>query len=262
MNWLTALVIAGIVGVAIVASSGGDEVPEKQRGATEVRESEPVSPIEDSTNGQSDPIADDPAPDDMPEEPTAAEGVPAVPTIAELSRAVQRSDDIHKALPLPLIHDLTYRDWATLFAHRLVVFDGRDIPDDFNYELLVRKLISWASGEEPPGQGAHNNPLNTTLRTKDSEAHDFNTAGVRNYSTLEGGVLADIDTLYGNDGLPHARFGYDKIVDALLDSNATVNDLGLAVTSSSWGTQHVPILSDEAFADYAATPIPQSESGR
>ena len=143
-----------------------------------------------------------------------------------------------------------------------MAFDGRDLPDDFDYELIVRKLISWASGEEPAGRGAHNNPLNTTLRTKDSEPEDFNTAGVRNYSTLEGGVLADIDTLYGRDGLPHVRFGYDKIADTLLDSNATVADLGLAVTSSSWGTQHVPILSDEAFAAYAATSIPQGEFSR
>ena len=88
-------------------------------------------------------------------------------------------------------------------------------------------MYAWRQAE---GGKAKNNPFNTTLKIPG--ATNYNSVGVKNYSTQEEGIDATCKTLKnGRD-----KYGYDKIIDGLK------NDVGLsklsdAVVSSKWGTK-------------------------
>ena len=149
MNWFLVIVVAAALGLAVAFCNGDETVPPAL-----------IAPAEQPTVEIAP--AEQPAAKLALASMPAAELAPAVLPAAEITdnvapdqvaftpvspSAAQRYIDIDTALrpsPAP-----TYRDWATQFATALVLFDGRDLPDDFDYELLVRKLISWASGEEP-----------------------------------------------------------------------------------------------------------------
>lgn len=153
----------------------------------------------------------------------------------------------------------TYRDWARAVYLDLAARLNRTAPDDLDQRLLW--LVAWAVLEEPAGQGASDNPLNTT-RAEDCDERDFNAVGVRNYGDFECGVAAVGDTLLDRDGLPRARFGYDAIVAAMFDAEATFDDFAAAVHDSSWcagcaGGRYRPSLANAAaLSAYADTPIP------
>jgi hypothetical protein len=88
-------------------------------------------------------------------------------------------------------------------------------------------MYAWRQAE---GGKAKNNPFNTTLKIPG--ATNYNSVGVKNYSTPEEGIDATCKTLKnGRD-----KYGYDKIIDGLK------NDVGLsklsdAVVNSKWGTK-------------------------
>jgi hypothetical protein len=88
-------------------------------------------------------------------------------------------------------------------------------------------MYAWRQAE---GGKAKNNPFNTTLKIPG--ATNYNSVGVKNYSTPEEGIDATCKTLKnGRD-----KYGYDKIIDGLK------NDVGLsklsdAVINSKWGTK-------------------------
>jgi hypothetical protein len=70
----------------------------------------------------------------------------------------------------------------------------------------VASIEAWARRE---GGGGTNNPLNTTLSMPG--ATDFNSVGVKNYSSMGVGILATAQTLLGG--------GYSDIVAALRSGN-------------------------------------------
>jgi hypothetical protein len=88
-------------------------------------------------------------------------------------------------------------------------------------------MYAWRQAE---GGKAKNNPFNTTLKIPG--ATNYNSVGVKNYSTPEEGIDATCKTLKNGRN----KYGYDKIIDGLK------NDVGLsklsdAVVNSKWGTK-------------------------
>lgn len=74
-------------------------------------------------------------------------------------------------------------------------------------------IESWVNRE---GGGGANNPLNTTYVTDTSTLLKDNSAGVRNYSSLNDGVNATVETLANGD--------YPNILSALRSGNAMAAD--------------------------------------
>jgi hypothetical protein len=66
----------------------------------------------------------------------------------------------------------------------------------------IQSIMGWIQRE---GGGGANNPLNTTLSMPG--ATDFNSVGVKNYSSISVGILATAKTLLGG--------GYSDVVSAL-----------------------------------------------
>jgi len=86
----------------------------------------------------------------------------------------------------------------------------------------VKAMVAWARAE---GTKAANNPLATTQGW--NGASNFNSVGVKNYSSYSDGVSATIKTL--NNG------HYGAILDALRAGNSATA-VGQAVAKSPWGT--------------------------
>ncbi len=88
----------------------------------------------------------------------------------------------------------------------------------------VRALKAWALAE---GTRAANNPLATT-RTH-SDTTNFNSVGVKNYSSYADGLQATIETLQNGR--------YPNILAAFANGNDAMS-VAHAVAASPWGTGH------------------------
>ena len=86
----------------------------------------------------------------------------------------------------------------------------------------VRAVMAWQAAE---GTRATFNPLATTQ--KSSGATDFNSVGVKNYTSYEQGLQATVTTLYNGR--------YEEILAALRDGSSAKR-LADAVANSPWGT--------------------------
>jgi hypothetical protein len=86
----------------------------------------------------------------------------------------------------------------------------------------VRAVMAWQQAE---GTRAAFNPLATTQRS--SGATDFNSVGVKNYTSYEQGLQATVTTLHNGR--------YDEILAALRDGSSAER-LADAVARSPWGT--------------------------
>jgi hypothetical protein len=89
-------------------------------------------------------------------------------------------------------------------------------------------LLSWMQAE---GNAGKFNPLNTTQEMPG--ATNFNSVGVKNYTSFEQGVEATVDTL--NWGADRDKFGY-KPIRRRLKKNAWARNTLMAVEDSMWGT--------------------------
>lgn len=89
-------------------------------------------------------------------------------------------------------------------------------------------FVAWAQAE---GGSADFNPLNTTLHKPG--ATDYNSVGVKNYTSLAQGVEATAETL--NYGADHGLYGYKPIRKRLRGNSWAVLTLR-AVERSVWGT--------------------------
>jgi len=93
-------------------------------------------------------------------------------------------------------------------------------------KLAVTDIMSWEAAEGGAWNGgARYNPLNTTEPM--SGASNFNSVGVKNYSSWEDGIQATVKTL--NNG------HYTDILNAL--SIGGTQDFGVTVGDSHWGTE-------------------------
>ena len=93
-------------------------------------------------------------------------------------------------------------------------------------KLAVTDIMSWEAAEGGAwNSGARYNPLNTTEPM--SGASDFNSVGVKNYTSWEQGLQATIKTL--NNGY------YTDILNDL--SIGGTGDFGVTVGQSPWGTE-------------------------
>lgn len=128
------------------------------------------------------------------------------------------------------------------FARRILAV-GKWPPHANNHAALV----AWMEAE---GTAAKYNPLATTRA--EPGATDFNSVGVKNYTSFEQGVKATVDTIKNGR--------YADVITCLKSHMAATTTLK-AVTASPWGT-HVPEEStfvDAIRADwskYAFKPIP------
>ena len=95
------------------------------------------------------------------------------------------------------------------------------------------KLVSWMAGENTR---AKYNPFATTLVTGDEEELNFNSVGVRNYTSWNTGLQATKDTLFGG----FDDWGYGPIRTCLRSDDCPLEDFIDYVTDSSWGTTHLP----------------------
>jgi hypothetical protein len=86
----------------------------------------------------------------------------------------------------------------------------------------VRAVTAW---QEAEGTRAAFNPLATTQRS--DGATDFNSVGVKNYTSYSQGLAATITTLRNGR--------YDEILAALRDGDSAMR-VGAAVAASPWGT--------------------------
>lgn len=77
-----------------------------------------------------------------------------------------------------------------------------------------------------PSQGAHNNPLNTTLKWAGSTT--FNWVGVQNYHSTQDGIDATISTL--------KESAYDELRTVMAQDAVTARRVISEFTSSPWGT--------------------------
>ena len=93
-------------------------------------------------------------------------------------------------------------------------------------ERAVDKLVAWMHGE---GTTAAFNPLATTRQWPG--ATEFNSAGVRNYRSLDAGLAATCLTL-------HLHY-YARVIDRLQDW-ASIAEFADAVVESPWGTHTLP----------------------
>lgn len=86
----------------------------------------------------------------------------------------------------------------------------------------VKAVVAWAKAE---GTKAANNPLATTQGW--AGAGNFNSVGVKNYSSYADGVAATLKTLRNGH--------YGPILDALMRGDSATA-VGQAVAASPWGT--------------------------
>jgi hypothetical protein len=119
---------------------------------------------------------------------------------------------------------------------------GEGTPDEFAKGLLdkigakptkenIDAIKIWTkkeSGSVWGAKGGAYNPLNTTLKM--DGATTFNSAGVKNYQSMDQGIDATYQTLTGNQS--EAR-GYDRIVE-LMRSGASREQIVAAISSSHW----------------------------
>lgn len=122
------------------------------------------------------------------------------------------------------------------------VTGDKGTPDEFAKGLLdklgakptqanIDAIKIWAKKESGGVWGAKGgayNPLNTTLESDGSTI--FNSAGVRNYQSMEQGINATYGTLTGNES--ESR-GYDRIVN-LMRSGASREQIVAAISASDW----------------------------
>jgi len=118
-------------------------------------------------------------------------------------------------------------------------------------------LCAWQAGERAPDlalAGPRNNPLSCTLWVPGSSA--FNDIGVRNYGTLESGLLATLLTLE-----QPTEGNYGPIREWLVDG-ACACMLLRAVAASEWGTfrGEAPATTDAFMAGIDRDPIPYLEA--
>lgn len=111
------------------------------------------------------------------------------------------------------------------------------IGDDFYKSILskiganetaekIKFLKAWRQAE---GGKATNNPFNTTFKlSSDPNISDYNTAGVKNYSTPDFGIDATSKTLL----LPY----YSNLILKLKDDNITSDELASEPSLKTWGT--------------------------
>jgi hypothetical protein len=110
---------------------------------------------------------------------------------------------------------VTYASWAGLFLKEL----GAPICSD---NLIV--VITWEAQEST---AAAFNPLATTWTTADAGA--FNSAGVKNYPSLEDGLQATVDTLE----LGSSTYLYGPVLQDL-GSCASASMTAAAINASAW----------------------------
>lgn len=109
---------------------------------------------------------------------------------------------------------VTRSDWSRLFLGRL----GKPQTAD-----TVEAITAWACGENTTAEW---NPLATTEPGEAGETQ-FNSAGVKDYPTLEEGLDATVRTIL----LPEYA-----AIRALLDDAASADRIVAAVAASPWGT--------------------------
>lgn len=110
-------------------------------------------------------------------------------------------------------------DWAVTF----LTYCGLPVTPD-----NVAGMIAWAASE---GSLAAFNPLATERQAPNTT--DFNSVGVKNYPTLEVGLLATKETLY--NGL------YQPIIDILTEGQHA-SQLVDAISASPWGSHPTQVL--------------------
>ena len=94
----------------------------------------------------------------------------------------------------------------------------------------VAALVAWHRRE---GGGGKNNPLNTTEVPDSGSYSNFNSVGVKNYSSEAQGIAATVKTL--KNGAP----GYSQILKDLKSGTASENAILQDVADSAWnGASH------------------------
>jgi hypothetical protein len=118
---------------------------------------------------------------------------------------------------------------ATGFANALLGKLGAPVN-----ETNLQHVARWMAFENGWNNlaGSHNNPLNTTLDRPG--AGNFNSVGVKIYSSLDEGAQAAADTLMGKSS---AARGYDAIVAGLISGNLSDSEFANRINSSKWGTK-------------------------
>lgn len=114
----------------------------------------------------------------------------------------------------------TRQQWATDLLRAL----GNPSPD----QNTVNWVIGWTDYETAPGQSASYNLLNTTLGAPG--ASNYNSVGVKNYSSYQQGIQANAATLEG---------GYYPSLLADLRSNNIadlINNPAVTQQIATWGT--------------------------
>lgn len=106
--------------------------------------------------------------------------------------------------------------WATDFLERL----GVPITSE-----NMRAVTAWMQAESGGGGGAFN-PLNTTQGGFAGES-DYNSVGVKNYTSYEQGLDANVKVI--NNGM------YQPILDALARGSSAI-DVARAIGQTPWGT--------------------------
>lgn len=108
--------------------------------------------------------------------------------------------------------------------------------------------VAWASYENTE---AENNPYATTEPWPNSS--EFNSAGVRNYATVEDGIDATVATL--TNGY------YDHLLNVLRTPECTSRDVLNAIDGSPWGSHPNTALLDTVTANWAGHNIEVPGSG-
>ena len=118
---------------------------------------------------------------------------------------------------------------ATAYASSVLTKLGAPVT-----EANLQHMARWMAFENGWKNlaGSHNNPLNTTLDKPG--AGNFNSVGVKIYSSLDEGAQATVDTLTGKSS---AARGYDAIVAGLQSGKLSNSEFANLVNSSSWGTK-------------------------
>jgi peptidoglycan hydrolase CwlO-like protein len=132
----------------------------------------------------------------------------------------------------------TFGNWASLLLSELGAPHCRD-------NLTV--LVAWQVAE---GTAAAHNPLATTHYMPGSTS--FNSVGVRNFSSVDVGLQATVETLR----LPVPSYGYQAILSNLANC-APAKTTAMAINASSWcrgcaGGLYVVNVLPLVQADYAA----------
>jgi murein DD-endopeptidase MepM/ murein hydrolase activator NlpD len=133
------------------------------------------------------------------------------------------------------------QSWAKQFLDKL----GKPVTDD-NIKA-VTTWMAWEGGHW--NNSAHNNPLNTTLKTDHVTGSLKNTPGVRRYDTWDAGLQATVDTI--NVG----KHGYPAILDALSKGDNAQAVIS-AVNNSKWGT-NIPTKGGASVGYGASVPTAQ-----